>query len=235
MTTNTWPLYKLQQVDTQIRDALKQKEGLDDGAEASREAEEARISLEKTRETLKKNNTRLKQMELEVKGYESRIKELEEKLYAGKVLNPKELGGWQAEIKQFGLKKDAIEESMLVLMEENDALNSSIKTLKIQCEEKQAAFERIHKDYLGEAERIDGSIESLMERRNALANDIDDELLKRYEILRQQKGGIAIAKIQKGNCGACFMNIPEFIMKKVQTRQMEYCITCGRILFSDSE
>lgn len=235
MTTNTWPLYKLQQVDTQIRDALKQKEGLDNGAEASGEAEEARLSLEKTLETLKKNNTRLKQMELEVKGYESRVKELEEKLYAGKTLNPKELGGWQAEIKQFGAKKDDIEESMLVLMEENDALNSSIEPLRIQSEEKKAAFELFHKACLEEAERIDGSIESLMERRNVLAKDIDDELLKRYEILRQQKGGIAIAKIQKGNCGACFMSIPEYIMKKVQTRQIEYCITCGRILFSDSE
>jgi predicted nucleic acid-binding Zn-ribbon protein len=235
VTTNTWQLYKLQQVDTQIREVLKQKESLDDGSSASREAEEAGTALEETLEKIKKNNSSLKQMELEVKGYEARIKELQEKLYAGKVLNPKELGGWQTEIKQFAGKKDALEEKMLILMEENDSLDSSVEGLKSRHAQKQSILEQARKDYQAELSRLEETLAGLTERRESQTGEIDAEYLKKYEILRQQKNGLAVARIQKGNCGACFMSIPEFILKKVQTRQIEYCNTCGRILFSDSE
>jgi len=234
--TEVWQLFRLQQVDNQIKDLCRQRDSLDDGTSFVGEIEKIQNEKEKNRERLKNNHLQLKKLELEVNGITSNIKEFENKLYGGKTLNPKELAGWQGEIEQLKSKRDKLEEKMLIIMEENDAIEHDLINLEKELEEKKVSMKESQQKFSLEMEEIERNLESLREKRDAIVQNImEEDILNRYESLRQQKNGVAVVKIQKGNCGGCFMNLPESVLKKVQARQIEYCTTCGRILFSDGE
>ncbi len=72
-------------------------------------------------------------------------------------------------------------------------------------------------------------------KREKFMETLDKDLWNKYQDLKEQKDGLAIAKISKGFCGGCLMNLPESVIKRVQQRTLEFCSNCGRILYTDGE
>ena len=51
------------------------------------------------------------------------------------------------------------------------------------------------------------------------------------EYLRKRKGGVAVAQVEDGNCGACHVSLPTGTLSALHGEARVYCPSCGRILY----
>ena len=76
-------------------------------------------------------------------------------------------------------------------------------------------------------------IERQQSERNAASANIDPSVIRIYETLRQQKNGIAVARVLDKTCGACGSTLSATIFSSAQVpARITRCSTCGRILYA---
>ena len=56
-------------------------------------------------------------------------------------------------------------------------------------------------------------------------------MLKRYEGIAAQEGGVGIVAIQNGLCGGCHNQLPTGFVTRVRDGQLVICERCRRILY----
>jgi predicted nucleic acid-binding Zn-ribbon protein len=233
--TQLWQLYKLQQTDSSIQELERRTEKLDDGTTKKAELDAAVKALSVKQEEIKKLLSAQRRQELEVGSTVEHQKKLQEKLWSGKVSNPKELENLQKETDQLKLKQKRIEDGIIEMMERLEQLEIEARAESSIVAGLEEEHNEIRARYEEELARIEGEMETLKTRREKIAENIEQPDMRRYETLRAQKNGLAVVKVAKGKCGGCFRNLPESVVQKVQARQMEFCNACGRILFSEGE
>lgn len=232
---STWQLWRLQETDIAISQMESRIQQLDSGQNiesVKQELEQEKIDLENE---IKGKKLKLKQEELKLAGIEEQLKSIKNKIYKGDTSNPKELMNMQKELELFTGNQSAQEEKVFLMMEEMDSLEKNKKELnKKDYDIDQVLAQRI-KEYDEEKNKLESDVELLKEKRTKMAFSIEPSVLKRYEDLRNTRDGIAVAKIVKGNCGGCFMILPTPLLDRAKDRHLEYCSSCGRILYPYTE
>ena len=120
-------LYELQQIDLEIQ---KKQETLDDVSRQLGESEAllgAKTELLAEEEHLARMDKQQRDVEWEVEDLRGSIARLNEKLYGGKVKNPKELLSLEQEVEIFKVKLRQKEDSLLDLMAEVEAMRDEIE------------------------------------------------------------------------------------------------------------
>ena len=225
-------LYQLQLIDLDLDKHKKAKAALDDGAARREQVEKLRTQSAEGDRLLHEAATELKDKELTLKSVEDKKKQFQDKMYSGKVSNPKELAGMNDEIKMLDRQRGKLEERMLELMDIVEELKTAAagaaESLK-QHEEKLAA----HMAKLAENARIlTKNIEILTHRRETAASHIVPALLKRYESLQSRVGVLAVGKIEGNQCGGCHTGLMVFQLREFeQDKDIVSCENCGRILY----
>jgi predicted nucleic acid-binding Zn-ribbon protein len=226
-------LFELQKTDSRIDYLNRQIESLPE----KKESAGFLLQINTLKEKKKEASTKLKSLTLEqdkIEGelqmLESKIKRETDKLYSGKVVNPKELSGLQAELKQLSEKKDSIENNILIKMDEvakiqevDDFYNKKINELDKKLN---AALDVVE----GKTKEISEELRSLEITRQAQAEVVDEELLEEYEDLRKKNHGIAVAELTDGACQACHMELPEVELDKMKPEEKNYCPFCERLI-----
>ncbi len=83
-----------------------------------------------------------------------------------------------------------------------------------------------------DAEKADKLIASLEDQKEQLKPQIPSDLLKKYQFLRSNRGGVALAPVHKGTCQVCNMNLPPQIFIDLQKNEkMLNCPNCQRIIY----
>lgn len=76
------------------------------------------------------------------------------------------------------------------------------------------------------------SKEKILKKRNNKAKDIPPSLLKKYNMLRSRRNGLALVGVESGVCRGCFMNIPPQLFNDLlKEEKMLICPTCNRIMY----
>lgn len=227
-------LSELQETDLSI-DELKEKQANLAEREAYQTLEEKlgllRNDLATAEEPKGEEKLAQDKLEGEVEILSSKIEGEKEKLYSGKVTNPKELADIQKEIKSLEAKKDEMETDLLEKLEILDGIGKKTTSLEQEIAQTQISLNQAKEVYNEVNKKIEDEIGTLNEKRQTLANEIDDELFSLYERLRQEKGGLAVAKIKGEMCLGCHMELPaEEVDKMMQSAGLWRCSECGRIL-----
>ncbi len=194
-----------------------------DAARSARDAEQAKFS------TLRAN---LRERELEAKGADARIKEIEQRLYGGRVMNPKELDGIEKEVQMLKRQRSALDDHLLELM---DAVEQSQKRLNVSTE----SVVKAEGTRTGDVERLSQEKESLDTRLSELAvereevrTSLDVEALRVYDHLHR-KSGRAVATLHRDACSICGVSVPTGHVQRVRAgNELVFCSGCGRILAS---
>ena len=168
-------------------------------------------------------------MEWETEGLRNKIAQLNDKLYGGKVKNPKELLGFEqeAEILKASLrqKEDHLLDLMADIEEKQDKVKSDTKRLKQLEKEWQKTQEELGQ----KRAEIEDELSHLNQERQALTSGIEPKSLELYEVLRSRKG-LAIVRVEQGRCQGCRLNLPVSEWQRVRTGALVQCSSCGRIL-----
>jgi predicted nucleic acid-binding Zn-ribbon protein len=230
--SQTLSLFRLQQVDSQIdlvhtRLQANQKI-LEDGGELSL----AKQKADSTHSHCQTADKELKKAELEAQNQRIKIEQTEASLYAGKGHSPKELQDLQndvAALKRHLVILEDVQLEAMINMENTIASNQSAQA------ELQAAQNHADEQNRGLQEEqgsLQKELEKLLSERSAAADPIPQDALSKYNQLRQQRRGLAVAAIKDNSCSACGSGITAAQMQSSRASgQVEFCPSCGRILY----
>jgi predicted nucleic acid-binding Zn-ribbon protein len=224
-------LIQLQEIDTKIRSLAERKNQLPETlASLERRRAASKEELDKTKEALqtaqKSRRDRDKDLEVGVQ----KVEKL--KARTSEIKTNKEYQALLKEIEAAEQENKAIEDEILVLMEQIDMAAASItaaekkarddeETIVAEQKEHEAAFAQLEEE-LKEAER----------QRQETAARIDPMVLAQYQKLLASKAGIAIAEARGESCSGCYMSIPPQVFVNVKKNSsIITCPHCGRILY----
>jgi predicted nucleic acid-binding Zn-ribbon protein len=136
------------------------------------------------------------------------------------------------ELSELEKDKSLSEDKILDIMEQLEILEENCAASKAEKEALEASFERQRDEILKEIKVLDKSLESLENERTQFCQMIDQDLLKRYDTLRQRKGGLAISPVIKGVCQSCHMGIPpQKFNELIRGNALMACPNCNRIIY----
>lgn len=234
---NPWaPLLSVQDLDTRLRQIDHRLAQLPERAERDAiDAELARVRSEiEAAEAAKHDLVRAqKRIEDEIALIAEKVAAEEAKLYGEGSTDPGHLQDLQAEITGLKRKISALEDDELDLMEQVEPIDATLVALADERAELDRRAEQANVA-LAEAEGTLGTDRDAAEdERRRLVGEIDETMVARYDKVRASLGGIAVAALEHGSCGACHIKLSAVEYDRVQHLPADAeieCEECGRFL-----
>jgi hypothetical protein len=215
-------LLALQQLDTAADDADKRLASL---PEAERALDErvaaAAAAVESAKATIADNQQARRALEKDVAGVDARLARFSD--HRAAVKTNQEYTALLHEIETAQTEKDALEEKILLRLVEADDLDRELARAEAGAasarNESEAARGELTAERRGlETERAVGGLEPT--------------LLARYEQLRKQRRGVAVAAMTGETCSACFVRLRPHIVQQIRRNDgIVQCESCQRILY----
>lgn len=178
----------------------------------------------------------MKRIEDEVALLEDKIVGAERHLYGDGSSNAKELQAYQDEIAGFRRRIADLEDEELALMEQLEPIEASLAALagtKAELDERAIALTA--QVAVAEAD-LNAERTSVGAMRADLAGGIDPGSLAEYERVRARLGGVAVARLEAGVCGACHLKLSAVEVDRILHLPADEAVTCedcGRFLVRD--
>jgi uncharacterized protein len=158
-----------------------------------------------------------------VKKWEGRLAEIR---------TPREYAALSREIDIAKKTNESVGEQVKVLTAQAAEIQRAIDALQEKLDEKEAGAQEELEGLTRREGEFAGRIAGLGARRAELAALVDPALLKRYENIRQRRGGIAVTQVVGGTCRGCNRQIPpQMAITLVRANSIEHCPNCNRIIY----
>jgi predicted nucleic acid-binding Zn-ribbon protein len=232
--SQTLSLYRLQQIDSQIDRAKLRlqaiRKTLEDNADLQLATEETRLS----ESALASAELNLNRAETEVQNLHIKIEQIEASLYGKASHSPKELQDLQNDLSALKRHRITLEDQQLDAMIASEKAEAAVRLTREKLQAVQIRLGSQNRGLNQEQESLLKEIEKLSTERNAVTVPIPSESIELYDLLRQQKRGLAIATISDNSCDACGSTLsPAQMQSAHSSSQMALCPSCGRILYGN--
>lgn len=185
-----------------------------------------KAKLEKL-ESLKKERRSLEQsvQDLESKCENSRIK-------LSNIKSNKEYTAILKEIESLEKSKNQSEDQILQIMEDIELLDKECLALKEEQEKEKDQLELKKNEIEKELDELKVEAATLKKQRSEYYEAVDQELLSKYNILKERKAGVAISAVIEGVCQSCHMNIPpQRFNELIKCNNLMACPNCNRLIY----
>jgi predicted nucleic acid-binding Zn-ribbon protein len=189
-----------------------------------------RVGVAEVRDEL---GARQASLEEQISGSRTRSAEIEKRLYGGQVTAARDLQAMDEEVKHLARHVSELEDRELEVMEEIEPLDASLAVTDNELDRLSQDAEALRSSIAEAESEIDTELSRERAERAALAADVPDELLSRYEQLRRKLGGTGAARLVGGSCGGCHLLLPAMELDRVKKAPPDAilnCDQCGRIL-----
>jgi hypothetical protein len=180
------------------------------------------------------NGKRRRDLEAELEDDLSRIKDRQSKL-----MNVQTNREYQSLLKETEDSKKANkrrEEELVALMEHDEALKAKIEEKNNLCTGEETLFAEEREKVEDQAAKLSSKKEKIIKSRKTKSKDVPANILKKYDILKDRRNGIAVVSVTNGVCTGCFMNIPpQLINELLKEEKMHCCPTCHRIIYHQAD
>ncbi len=229
--SRTRGLHNLQKTDDELQIVSRRLKEIAAALGESDQVTQARKHATDAEEHLAKCRTQARDLDLEVGGVIQRIETNEQRLYSGRVTNPKELANLQEDSVSLKRWREKKEEDLLeALVGEEDA-EKTLSGAQSNLGQIIARWEADQEDLVAERSQLETQQEELLQQRGSLIASIDPEDIGIYQALRQRKGGRAVVVVENGICEGCRMPPPTSQVQQAGTGEtLVFCNNCGRIL-----
>ena len=223
-------LNELQQTDNEIDARTQRVAELTRMLGETEELKAANKRLESAWEMLGHLRVSQRDYELSIQGLEQKKRVSEQKLYSGKIRNPKELTDLQDKIASLERHRQSIEDELLEVL---------VNIEETEQEEQQATqeWDRIEGEWISsqanthaEKELQEAKLVELSNLRQDQISRISPGDLEQYEYIRQRKGGQAVALLKGSECQGCMTGVSAARVLQARRDELATCGTCGRIL-----
>ncbi|MGH2606590.1 MAG: zinc ribbon domain-containing protein, partial [Anaerolineales bacterium] len=149
------------------------------------------------------------------------------------VRQPKELQDLQRESEALARHLHTLEDRLLQTMvdvEDAEADHARAQNEKEQAD-RQAA--QLSGALEGEMAQLEERLASLASTREAVTDDVLEDDLALYNLLHDQHGGVAVARLEDDACNACGLALSASMPQLVrQGSGLVRCPQCGRVLYA---
>ena len=164
--------------------------------------------------------------------HDANRKATDKRMRMSQIKSIKELQALQREIGAIKESNGIVEEELIEVMTDLEAQEEILK----QKEDELTALRNDWNEKKGplqeEIAEIDQQIDQTRESRDATASRLSDDLMGKYELLFDRRGGTAVVAVSSAICQACYMNIPPQLWNDVlRNERVNLCPSCQRILF----
>lgn len=159
-------------------------------------------------------------------------KATDKRMRMNRVKNAKELQALQREIDMMRHANGELEEELIKIMQEIDAIKASRAAKEAEMAALQDAWQKQQQELGGQISAIDQAVAEKLSRRQGIAANVARDLISRYELIFSRRGGNAVVEISGGICQGCFMNIPPQMGNEIiRSEKIHNCPSCQRIVY----
>jgi predicted nucleic acid-binding Zn-ribbon protein len=225
-------LYRLQTIDLEIDERNHRLKEVTATLEGNEELPRVRQALQDEEKKLSRQRTKLRDQELEMRSLTNKIASVENRLYSGRIKNPKELANLQGEVRYLKRRKGELEDQVLETMIQVEESEASVTEQQERLARLEENWQETQVRLSAEQNELINRLRQLKTKRAKLQRTIEAGDLALYEDLRLRRGGRAVVLLEGDLCLGCRVTIPT--TKAKQARQGEVltlCSSCERILY----
>ena len=188
-----------------------------------------RAALEVAKQDLKLEMARSQELEVEIESIDERIAKL--RTQQMELKTNQEFRAMESEIDTAQKEKNRLEEQGIEYMERIEAAEAEIREKEGALKSEQDDVNRDLNAMDQRTSNMEGELTDLESQRQDLAGEIDDNWLKRYTLIFENKKDKALVAVQHGVCAGCHMTLPPQLYHDVcKEDAMVVCNYCGRLL-----
>ncbi|AKZ55424.1 hypothetical protein SAM23877_2375 [Streptomyces ambofaciens ATCC 23877] len=157
----------------------------------------------------------------------------QERLDSGAVTSPKDLENLQREIASLAKRQGDLEDVVLEVMERRESAQERVAELTERVGSVQGKIDDATARRDAAVEELDAEAASVTKEREVVAGSVPEDLLKLYEKLRGQQGGVGAAKLYQRSCQGCRQELAITELSEIRSAAPDTvvrCENCRRIL-----
>ncbi|MFD3823674.1 zinc ribbon domain-containing protein [Streptomyces sp. NPDC058625] len=162
----------------------------------------------------------------------------QKRLDSGAVSSPKDLENLQREIVSLAKRQGDLEDIVLEVMERRESAQERVGELSERVTSVQSRIDDATARRDAACAEIDGEAATVTKERAVVAGSVPPDLLKLYEKLREQQGGVGAAKLYARSCQGCRQELAITELSEIRKAAPDTvvrCENCRRILVRTSE
>ncbi|MFF1644139.1 zinc ribbon domain-containing protein [Streptomyces sp. NPDC058240] len=162
----------------------------------------------------------------------------QQRLDSGAVTSPKDLESLQREIASLAKRQGDLEDVVLEVMERRESAQERVTELSDRVSAVQAKTDDATARRDAATKELDEEAATVTKERELVAGSVPADLLKLYDKLRVQQGGVGAARLYQRRCEGCRLelNITEVNdVKAASPDTVLRCENCRRILVRTAE
>jgi predicted nucleic acid-binding Zn-ribbon protein len=225
-----WQLYTLQHIDLELRRNRQQLDEIEIQLTSDEHLAKAKSNIASKKAELGDTEKRQKEAEWVLEDLQQKVKQINDKLYGGKLKNPKELVNLDLESKELGKKVHKKEDELLELMSEVEDIQANIRNISQELEGLTKEWQQKQQMLIQQKSAVEVKLAGLRQDREELAKQISPEALSLYEQIRTTKEQV-VAKVERGRCQGCHITLPTTQWQKAKAGNLVQCDSCNRILY----
>lgn len=223
-------LAALQSIDTRLDRHRKRYAEIQAALKVPTDLVKAQDVKQKAEERVEHWRKERRNRETAVADQNHRIKAQEQKLYGGKIKDPREQVALQKNVESLKRHLETLEEGVLEAILELEQAETDLDVAGKRLSEAQAVWAQQEAALLAEKEALIADARKLKIKRTQVANHIPAPTLKQYETLRSNKQGLAVATLRGDTCSGCGATLPTATRQQLHGDTLVFCPICGRIL-----
>lgn len=190
----------------------------------------ATVSLRDRRDELAREQKRI---EDEVASVEDKATAVDAKLYSGTITSPKELQAFQEDLDALRRRQRHLEDGVLEVMERIEPVDAELDARAAERDALDRRGADLEAALATAEEELASQLAAAEARRDEVAADLPDDAVARYEGLRRDLGGIAVAPLTGSSCGGCHLQLSAVELDRIRHQPPDawvFCEECGRLL-----
>jgi len=162
----------------------------------------------------------------------------QQRLDSGAVTSPKDLENLQHEIVSLAKRQGDLEDIVLEVMERRESAQERVAELTERVGAVQSKIDDATGRRDAAVEQIDGEVSTVTKEREVIVGSVPADLLKLYDKLRGQQGGVGAARLYQRTCQGCRQELAITELSEIRKAAPDAvvrCENCRRILVRTAE
>jgi predicted nucleic acid-binding Zn-ribbon protein len=228
-------LVELQKADGMLREIERLGRELPREMERiSQEVERDRHGLQKAQEYFEELQSRRRKRERDLEIGVEKVKKSQSRQI--EIKTNKEYQALLKEIEQAKEANGALEEEILMLMEEMDECARDLQ--RKEKEVQQAGEKHLSRRQALESQLdgLDGESRKWENKRERVSSQIESNLMTQYRRIAERNNGSAVVRVERGTCLGCFLSIPPQLYNEIlKSGPVVQCPFCMRFIHHEPQ
>ncbi len=229
----THALLRQQEIEKEIEDSTQRLAEIQQKLENRQAVNTARAEAQRQADLAEKARKAQETLEFELQRVQTKLQETEQKLYGGKVQNPRELAGLQSETQSLKRRQGQLEDELLEAMSQREITSAAAEKAAADSLTVEAAHNATDAQWIAERDKIQAAIGAMQKELARIQPSIPAEAQESYQRLRKRIGPLPVAMVVDGTCSVCGIELSAPTKKLVQAEKIAHCDGCNRLLIPD--